>query len=85
MEVRPAKDGIIDGTGHFHLIIDDGDSFPAGVVIPFDDKHKHYGKGQTQEDLELPPGDHKLALQFANAVHESYGPEYAKAITVTVK
>eukprot|EP00983_Pelagomonas_calceolata_P088010 1157096-Pelagomonas_calceolata.AAC.8 len=30
-------------------------------------------------------GDHKLTLQFANANHESYGPEYAKTITVTVK
>jgi hypothetical protein len=30
-------------------------------------------------------GEHKLTLQFANASHESYGPEYAKTIDVKVK
>lgn len=30
-------------------------------------------------------GEHNLTLQFANALHESYGPEYAKTITVNVK
>lgn len=73
------------GTGHFHLFIDAEDSYPSGVVIPFDDAHKHYGKGQTSVDIQLPEGKHQLTLQLANAIHESYGPEYAKSIAVNVK
>jgi hypothetical protein len=73
------------GTGHYHLFIDAEESYPEGVVIPFDDAHKHYGKGQTAVDINLGEGSHKLTLQLANAIHESYGPEYAQCITVAVK
>jgi len=55
------------------------------MPIQFDDAHKHYGKGQREIDIQLPPGQHKLTLQFANAIHESYGPEYAVVKTVNVK
>lgn len=43
-------------------------SWPSGEAIPFDDAHKHFGKGQTGVDLELAPGKHTLTLQFANAL-----------------
>uniref|UniRef100_A0A7S3QT74 DUF4399 domain-containing protein n=1 Tax=Dunaliella tertiolecta TaxID=3047 RepID=A0A7S3QT74_DUNTE len=84
MAVKPASEGLTPNTGHFHINIDEGPT-PEGVAIPFDATHIHYGKGQTSADVEVPKGDHKLTLQFANANHESYGPEYAKTITVTVK
>lgn len=86
-ELSPAKDGLIEGTGHHHVIIDDneGKGFTAkGTVIPMDATHKHYGKAQAEGEIELEPGTHKLTLQFANALHESYGKEFAKTITVTV-
>ena len=79
-----AAEGVIAGTGHHHLIID-APAPAAGVAIPFDDTHKHFGKGQTSVDLELPVGKHTLTLQFANAVHESYGPAFSNTITVEVK
>ncbi len=44
MEVRPAADGLIDGTGHFHLMIDETQAFEEGRAIPFDDTHLHYGE-----------------------------------------
>jgi hypothetical protein len=84
--VSPAKDGLIDGTGHHHLIVDgDGSFFPNGEAIPMDATHKHYGKGQSEGELALEPGKHKITLQFANALHQSYGKEFAKTITVNVK
>jgi len=46
--------------------------------------HKHYGKAQSEGELELEPGKHKITLQFANAYHVSYGKEFAKTITVNV-
>lgn len=51
---RPAADGLIPGTGHFHIDVDTP-PIDEGEVIPFDDAHKHYGKGQTAVDLELAP------------------------------
>lgn len=85
-ELSPAAAGLKEGTGHHHVIIDGpGDSFPKGEAIPFDDTHKHFGKAQTEGTLALEPGKHKITLQFANALHESYGKEFAKTITVNVK
>eukprot|EP00882_Tetradesmus_deserticola_P017063 GHRQ01018257.1.p1 GENE.GHRQ01018257.1~~GHRQ01018257.1.p1 ORF type:complete len:169 (+),score=58.79 GHRQ01018257.1:84-590(+) len=87
LTVRPAADGLIPGTGHFHVYVD----VPAaqqpgeGEAIPFDDAHKHFGKGQTTADLELASGKHTLTLAFANALHESYGPAYMQSIEVNVK
>ena len=83
--VSPAAEGLIDGTGHHHMIVDGPKFTPPGEVIPMDATHKHYGEGQTEGELELEPGKHTLTLQFANAKHESYGKEFAKQITVTVK
>lgn len=167
-----AADGVIPGTGHFHVLIDEDQQYEEGDTIPFDDTHKHYGKGQKDVDVDLQPvrhlhnavrmsstfvavphtalcqgapacvcmlslvvmpdptyntssksmisrspfvanfitcdgsfsscyatpsyaftamhctgslqGKHKLTLQFANALHQSYGPKYAASIMVTV-
>jgi hypothetical protein len=92
VHVKFAVDGIkiapagtmTEGTGHHHLLID-GAPLPKGEVIPANDKSVHFGKGQTETDLTLPPGDHKLTLQFGDGAHRSYGPEMSKTITVHVK
>jgi len=82
--VAPASEGLKAGTGHFHLLID-SPSPPEGETIPFDDAHKHYGKGQLSDDVSLATGKHQLTLQFADAQHRSYGPLFAKTISVNVK
>jgi len=85
-ELSPAAAGLKEGSGHHHLVIDGPKAFvDQGEAIPFDATHKHYGKAQTEGELELAPGKHKLTLQFANALHQSYGKEFAKTITVNVK
>ena len=82
MKLQPAGE-VVEGTGHHHLLINN-DSMPAGQVIPTDDTHKHFGKGQTETELELPPGDYKLTLQFADGLHRSYGPELSATIAIKV-
>ena len=72
------------GTGHHHLIID-GSPIPAGKSVPKNETHIHYGDGSFQTNLNLKPGTHTLTLQFADGSHISYGPEYSKTITITVK
>ncbi|HVZ95664.1 MAG TPA: DUF4399 domain-containing protein [Chitinophagaceae bacterium] len=72
-------------SGHFHLLIDAGDSTPKGIVIGKDSTHIHYGNAQKEATINLSPGKHTLALQFADGIHRSYGSQLSTAITVTVK
>ena len=83
MEVQPAGK-IQDGTGHHHIIID-ADPIAKGTLVPADDNHKHFGKGQTETELNLAPGEHTLQLQFANGVHLSYGEQMSTKIKITVQ
>ncbi|MFM0525674.1 DUF4399 domain-containing protein (plasmid) [Paraburkholderia strydomiana] len=83
MKIAPAGT-MTDGTGHHHLLVD-GKPLSKGEVIPANDKSLHFGKGQTETDLTLPPGDHTLTLQFGDGAHRSYGPDLSKTITVHVK
>lgn len=83
MSVVPAGD-LTPGTGHHHLLIDTAD-IDENAVIPMDDQHKHFGKGQTEAQLTLPPGKHKLTMQFADGAHRSYGAKFRKTIEITVK
>jgi hypothetical protein len=48
---------LVPGTGHFHIYVDvpQSEQQEEGEPIPFDDVHKHFGKGQTAADLELSP------------------------------
>ena len=81
--IRPAGEDV-DGTGHHHIIIDGG-SIQAGTVVPANDTHIHFGKGQTETTLELSPGKHTLTLQFADYAHRSFGSKWSKTITVNVE
>ena len=83
MEVEPAGE-LKDGKGHHHIIID-GSFIPTGTVVPADSTNIHYGKGQTETTLDLAPGEHTLTLQFADGLHQSYGEEWSKTISITVE
>jgi hypothetical protein len=76
---------IKQASGHFHLLIDAGDSTATGVVVPKDSTHLHFGNAQKETTVPLTPGKHRLALQFADGIHRSYGSKLATAITVNVK
>ena len=83
MVVAPAGD-IVANSGHHHLLID-ADPIPAGTPVPADEKQIHFGKGQTEVEVTLPPGTYKLTAQFANGAHLSYGPAMSQSIKVTVR
>ena len=73
------------GTGHFHLIIDSALP-PQDAPLPANANVKHYGKGQTEDTLTLPPGQHTLQIELADGVHVPFDPPVVSdLITVTVK
>jgi len=83
MGVAPAGT-IMEGTGHHHLIID-APTPAAGVPIPMDANHVHFGKGQTEVSATLTPGTHTLQLVLADAAHIPHEPAVvSEKITITV-
>ena len=82
MVVQPAGE-VVEGTGHHHVIINSA-GVDAGVTVPADEQHIHFGLGQTEASIELPPGEHQLTLQFADGAHASFGPVMATTIKITV-
>jgi len=85
LALRPAGEDPLDHrSGHHHLIID-GRPIPVGQVVPFDNKDLHFGKGESEGEITLPPGRHTLTLQFADGSHRSYGPKWAATVTVDVR
>lgn len=72
-------------TGHHHLLVD-VDSLPAaGMPIPADANHRHFGGGQTEVTLELPPGTHTLQLLLGDSMHVPHDPPVtSEKITIQV-
>ncbi len=82
MKVQAAGE-LVDGTGHHHVVID-GKAIELGAVVPKDDKNLHFGKGETEAEIALTPGEHTLTMQFADGAHRSYGPTMAATIKVKI-
>jgi Domain of unknown function (DUF4399) len=71
-------------TGHHHLLID-ADLPPLDQPIPNDENHLHFGAGQTETELTLPPGPHTLQLLLGDANHIPHSPPVmSERIHVTV-
>ena len=83
MNIAPAGETTVN-TGHHHLLIN-VEGVPIGELVPADEKHIHFGKGQTETEVALPSGKYTLTLQFANGLHQSYGEVMRKSILITVK
>ena len=74
----------IENTGHHHLIID-ADLPSLNLPIPADDNYVHFGKGQTEVELELSKGTHTLQLLLGDFRHIPHDPPiYSKRIEVYV-
>lgn len=66
--IAPAgQDGHL--TGHHHLLIDTALPMLHMAPLPFTEKYMHFGKGQMQGLVSLPPGKHTLRLLLANHKH----------------
>ena len=73
-------------SGHHHLLIDVNEPLEANEPIPQDKNHVHFGAGQTEARIELPPGKHTLQLVLGDAKHYPFSPPLvSEKIQVTIK
>lgn len=81
------------GTAHHHVLLnrppfgegeDDADMMDSGLYA--DANHLHFGGGQTETVLDLPPGRHSLQLVLGDANHVPHDPPIVSAvIEITVE
>lgn len=86
MGVAPA--GVAkERTGHHHVLIDTGiKDVDLSQPLPATEKVRHFGGGQTEAQLELPPGKHTLQLVLADENHVPFDPPLlSEKITITVR
>jgi hypothetical protein len=76
-----------DKTGHHHLLIDAKLSKEEEQApVATDGQHMHFGGGQTETTLTLPPGQHTLQMVLGDWSHIPFSPPIVSpVITITVK
>jgi hypothetical protein len=84
MGVAPAGIDRAD-TGHHHLLIDVDLPF-MDEPIPANENHVHFGGGQTEVQINLPPGEHGLQLLLGDLGHIPHDPPVvSEKVTIVVE
>ena len=86
-DLVPAGQNVV-GAGHLHILVDH-DVFERGEVIPGpaesarEDGIYHWSDAQTEDTLELEPGEYTLRIQLGDGAHRAFGQ--TDEITITVE
>ena len=85
MGVAPA--GVdVPATGHHHLLVDVATLPLLDAPLPATEQILHFGKGQTETELTLPPGTHTLQLLIGDKHHVPMDPPVkSEKISITVQ
>lgn len=74
------------GTGHHHLLIDVDELPKLDEPLAATSNIRHFGGGQTEATISLPPGEHTLQLLLGNYTHVPHdNPVLSDKITITVE
>ena len=74
----------IGNAGHHHLLVNQPLPLDFTKPLPFTDRYIHFGKGQMETVLDLPPGTYTLNLLLADKGHIPFFV-YSKPLTVRVE
>ena len=83
--IAPAG-AVLPNSGHYHLLIDTHIT-PSQLIgpLPNDPQHLHFGKGQTEAMIALPPGKHTLQIVIGDGQHRLHArPIESAPITIQV-
>lgn len=69
--------------GHHHLLINQDLPLDFKKPLPFTDQYIHFGKGQMEMPVNLPPGKYEFRLLLADKDHIPYFV-YSKPLKITV-
>jgi hypothetical protein len=84
MTVAPAGTDM-ENSGHHHLLVDHAIP-PMEEAMPNEEGLLHFGGGQTETTLDLPPGKHTLQLIMGDQYHIPHNPPVvSQRITITVE
>jgi hypothetical protein len=73
-------------TGHHHLLVNLDSLPPMDQPLPATDQVIHFGAGQTEAHVVLPPGEHRLQLLLGDHFHIPHAPPVlSDVITITVQ
>jgi len=84
MGIAPA--GVdIENTGHFHLLIDLDELPDMNAPLPATPQILHFGKGQSEAQLDLAEGPHTLRVMLADYLHVPHDPPVvSEPVRITV-
>ena len=85
LEVEPAKNGVNEGKGHHHLIVNSDLPEDLSQPVGKDLLHIHMGDGSTCKELKMAPGKHIIKALFAKGNHVPYDPPITATVFITVK
>ena len=78
-DVKTARPGI----AHYHVGIGAACLAPGKTIVKGTPSWVHFGKGDSQIDMQLTPGKHRLSLQVADDLHNAI-KGLCSSITVNV-
>lgn len=70
-------------SGHHHLLVNRDLPLDFKQALPFNDQYIHFGKGQMETVLTLPPGEYTLRMLLADQQHLPHFV-YSKPTRITV-
>ncbi|MEK9628868.1 MAG: DUF4399 domain-containing protein [Nitrospinota bacterium] len=82
--VEPAKNGVHEGKGHHHLLVDVDIPGDLSKPIGKDAQHVHMGDGSKCKTLNLKAGKHTIRALFAKGNHVPYDPAITAKVNVEV-
>jgi len=85
VEVEPAKNGVHEGKGHNHILVDV--ALPSDLSKPIgkDANHIHMGDGSSCKTIQLSRGKHTIRSLFAQGNHVPYNPPITDSIEINVE
>ena len=82
--VEPAKNGVHEGSGHHHLLLDVDIPGDLSKPIGKDANHVHMGDGSKCKKLKLAAGKHTIRAFFAKGNHVPHDPALTNKITIEI-
>lgn len=67
-------------SGHHHLLVDVAELPDLSQPLPSSEQVLHFGKGQTETQLNLSPGHHRLQLILGDHLHRPHNPPLMSAV-----